>query len=62
MYNYESKYKFSSHSGKFYTSNKITKYCLDSTLVLFYILILVLVTWFHKENTWFRAINGLVLF
>ena len=43
MDNYESNYKVSSHSEKFYNFNKITKFYLDSTLVLFYILILVLV-------------------
>ena len=43
MDNYESKYKFSSNSEKFYNFNKIAKFCLYSTLVLFYVLILVLV-------------------
>ena len=30
MDHYESKYKFSSHSEKFYNFNKITKFVLDS--------------------------------
>ena len=61
MDKYESKYEFSSHSEKFYNFTKIKKYYLCNTLMLFYILILVLVICFHKENTCFRAINGIGL-
>ena len=36
----ESKYEISSHSEKVYNFNKINKFGLDSTLALFYIVIL----------------------
>ena len=39
---YVSKYEISSHSENFYNFNKITKFGLNSAIVLFYILILVL--------------------
>ena len=38
----ESAYKFSSHYEKFYIFTKITKFCLNYIIALFYTLILVL--------------------
>ena len=38
----KSTYKFSSHSEKFYIFTKITKFCLNYTIALFYILVLVM--------------------
>ena len=38
----ESKYKISSYSEKFYKLNKITKFNLNCSIVLFYTLVLVL--------------------